>query len=82
MRSSVRFGEMNWPLPGTHKDPSLEWTLRYGTPSRSDLLVAASIIGAYEELIDCPETKRRYVVRELRKAIRASAERGTADGGR
>lgn len=79
MRSHVRFGEMNWPLPGTHTDPALEWKLRYGTPSRSDLLVAASIVAAYEELIDCPETKRRYVVRELRKAQRASARQGTGD---
>jgi hypothetical protein len=39
-----------WPDPS---DPlEVEWKLRYGTPERSDLLWAASVIGAYKHLME------------------------------
>lgn len=42
--------EMSFPDP--RDCAALEWTLRYGTPTRSDLLEAASVIGAYVSLCD------------------------------
>lgn len=56
------FDGMTWPMPFTE----LEWTLRYGTPTRGQLLRAASILAAYDEIVRSPERKRRYVVRNLR----------------
>lgn len=47
-------------------NPDLAWRLTYGTPTREDLLGAAAIIGAYQQMIFDPEPKRRYVIRRLR----------------
>lgn len=62
-----------WPRTGDHPDPDeigLEWRLRYAPESitRGDQLHLASIVSAYRELIRCPETRRRVVIRGLRSA--------------
>ena len=75
MSKHAHFDGMSWPLPD-----ELEYTLRYGTPSRGDILMAASIVSAYQELIFCTDKKRRTVVRELRKAIKPTPERRDVDG--
>lgn len=41
--------ETAWPLI-PDDDHGLEWTLRYGTPTRSDMLCAAEVIAAYRAL--------------------------------
>jgi hypothetical protein len=61
----LRFGEMVWSLP----DDDLEWRLRNGTPSRSDLLHAASILADYHALIYSPVRKSAAVLRALRSAV-------------
>lgn len=60
------FDNMSWPAPGSDLG-DLSRIFTYGEPTRNDMLVAASVINAYAELIRCPRTKRDYVVRELRK---------------
>lgn len=44
----------------------IEWQLRYGNPSRGDLLSAASVLAAYGRLVDMPERRRREILPELR----------------
>ena len=63
----TRFDGMTWPNP----DGDLEWRLRYGEPSREDLLHAAFILHAYASLIDCNRDKRARVVREIKRSSRA-----------
>jgi hypothetical protein len=77
--TSAHFGQMSWPRPDEDEhEESLEWRLRYGTPTQSDLLSAAGYVAAYGALVHATETKRRYVVRTLR-AIEAD-EREATDG--
>lgn len=63
------FDTMVWPCPGTRMG-DVNWTLRYGTPTKRDLLYAASIIEAYAQMIGDPEKKRRGVIKQLRTAQR------------
>ncbi len=60
------FDGMCWPIPGTAMG-DLEWTLRYGQPTRSQMLMAASVVSAYAQMVGDPEAKRRKVIRELRR---------------
>jgi hypothetical protein len=63
------FDDMCWPVPG-ERAGEVEWRLRYAPEalSRSDHLLAASIINAYRQMVGDPETKRRAVIRQLRLA--------------
>lgn len=72
------FQDMTWPTPGD--DPagdiaSLEWLLRYAPErlTRGDQLHLASIVSAYRELLNCPERKRRVVVRNIRHILKRRA---------
>ena len=57
-----------WPNPA---DPNeVEWRLRYGNPTREDILAAASVMNAYGHLVFAPERRRREVVRMIRRVIR------------
>jgi hypothetical protein len=62
-RSFAHFDEMCWPLP----NPGLEWRLRYGKPTREDILVAASILNAYQSLV-CRKTPKqtRHIISTIR----------------
>jgi len=60
----------SWPKPDGPVD-SLEWTLRYGTPTREDMLRAAGVVAAYSYLtLVSSRDAREMVCRELRKAQR------------
>ena len=66
-RSHAHFDGMAWPLPNA----DLAWRMRYAegrTVTIEDMLVAASIIDAYDMLIDSTRARREQVVRELRDA--------------
>lgn len=64
----VHFDQMTWPNP---EDPlNVEWTLRYSTPTREQLLVAASMIAAYKQLVEDDQVRRNQKVAGLRRAIR------------
>jgi hypothetical protein len=64
----VRWEGMTWPLHVEQGDDSVQWRLRYGTPSREDILFAASVMSAYASLIIATEAHRREVVAEIRAA--------------
>ena len=63
--SHVYFDGMGWPKP----DHDLGWRLRYGTPTRTDLLAAAAILDAYAQMVSDPTAKRQRVVRHIRAAV-------------
>jgi hypothetical protein len=66
-KTRVKFREMSWPRAGKYAS-DLEWLLRYGDPTKSDLLAAAGIISAYQQMVFDPESKRRIVIAGLRRA--------------
>ena len=49
MEIFLHFDGMAWPNPC--QCPSLDHKLRYGSPDKEDLLLAASIVSAYEVLV-------------------------------
>jgi len=59
-----------WPNPPAAAE--LGWRLRYGTQTRSDLLFAASVIGAYLALIEKTVRRREEAVRLIRAAVASS----------
>lgn len=50
-----------WPMPdaGESDHDSIEWTLRYGNPTRSQMLEAAEIVAAYGALVACGTAARQ-----------------------
>ena len=64
--SFLRFEGMTWPNPDDPK--GVQWRLRYGTPSREDLLVAASTMHAYAHLISLTQRERNNRVSQIRSA--------------
>lgn len=60
------FNGMNWPCP-CERMGELEHSLRYGNPTKSDLLLAASVLSAYGQMVRDPAKKRQKVIAELRK---------------
>lgn len=60
--------ETSWPLlPGYYHD--IEWRMRYGEPSRTDMLCAAEVIAAYKALTcdgtTTQQTKRLAALRRI-----------------
>jgi hypothetical protein len=83
--SYLRFDGMTWPNPTDPRD--VQWRLRYGTPTREDILAAASFMHAYAHLIDLPQRERNQRVSAIRAAARAlqdtpasAGETGDRDG--
>lgn len=68
--------ETVWPRPGYAND--LEHALRYGQPTRSDLLAAASILAAYTALCRVDSRTRANVVSALKHAD--SVDRASVSG--
>lgn len=62
--------DSRWPSIGQRLS-DLEWTLRYGVPTRSDLLHAASILNAYRALVLQKAGDRAVIIQELRSAAEA-----------
>ncbi len=63
-RDDPEIAETSWPLPDLPgpDQHGVEWMLRYGTPDRSTLFAAASIVAAYRALIEhgtCSQQQRR-----------------------
>lgn len=78
MSAYLHIGEMTWPDPN---DPTaVEWRLRYGESTRTDLLVAASFIGAYRQLVYDSVPVRDAKVRAIRLAAK-KARQETFDEG-
>jgi hypothetical protein len=65
--------ETVWTIPNEAAG-ELEWRLRYGTPSRTDHLLAASIIECYRQMVVRDTAERRaYVVRGMRQMLAANS---------
>lgn len=60
------FDGMCWPAP-SEKMGEISWRATHGTPTRTDLLVAASVMNAYQELIGMSAKRRDKIIKELRK---------------
>lgn len=73
MRRTLSDGS-SWPAPTA----DLEWTLRYGQPTREQLLAAASVVNAYAALVySVPRARRDLVCREMRRpAVDDSGKEG------
>jgi hypothetical protein len=77
-KNYLAFDGMCWPNPD---DPDeKEWRLRHGTPTEADRMWAASVIGAYRQLIEDSGKVRDSKVRRIRTARDAErqAEMDTA----
>jgi hypothetical protein len=84
-RTFAAFGGMSWPLPAPEASHRLRYALDLErTPEQlaalrvlrldsRDLMTAATILDAYEQMIGDPESKRRTVVRQIRAAMTAGA---------
>jgi hypothetical protein len=68
--------ETTWPIPDTEDDDrSLAWVLTYGTPTREELLRAASVVSAYGYMVSASTRENRDLVcREIRAHLRAEAQ--------
>ena len=78
-RSHVRFATEDgsivcWPNP--HDPNEIEWKLRYAPDSRTraDMMVAASVMDAYRNIINLDSRTRQLRVMQLRKASKPSEE--------
>lgn len=78
-QSFLVFEGMTWPNPTDPAD--VQWRLRYGQPSKADLLVAASFMHAYAHLIDLPQRERNQRVNQIRASV-TSPVVGHDEGGR
>ena len=68
---TAHFDGMGWPRDCDFLD-EVNHRLRYGEPSKSDLLVAADVMSAYRALITDTSRKRAEVVRVLKSVARAA----------
>lgn len=62
----LSFDDMCWPTAGD-ANAELEWVLRYGTPTKEQLLCAASVLAAYRQMVSDTVEKRQKIVRILRE---------------
>lgn len=67
------FDNMTWPVP-SDRVREAEHRLRIGEATRADILIAASVIAAYRQMILDPKRKRDAVVRRLREAMQTKEE--------
>jgi hypothetical protein len=61
-----------WPNPASPRFKDVAWTLRYGSPSKEEMLFAASVMDAYSNLILHPAFTLKDVqakVSEIRKLV-------------
>lgn len=64
--------ETAWPMPpADDAERDVEWLLRYGAPTRSDMLAAAEVFSAYLALIadgtTARQTKRLAALRRVHR---------------
>jgi hypothetical protein len=68
-KSYATFNGMAWPVPSERLD-EVQWRMRYARESLTpeDLLLAASVICAYSELVMCETAKRESVALRICKS--------------
>jgi hypothetical protein len=63
----ANFDGMVWPKPCDALD-EVQWRLRYHSEiDKGDRMVAASVMSAYNALVECTQKKRNYVVANIRR---------------
>lgn len=62
----VRINDTTWPYHIEKDEDSVQWRLRYGNPTREDLLFAASVMSAYQAIIELPISKRAVIMKAIR----------------
>src|SRR5581483_1114626 len=73
--ASVNFDDgTNWPRVELAL-AELNHLLRYGEPTRSDLLAAASVLGAYDALVHSTQRRRNEVCAALQAVEREASQR-------
>lgn len=76
----VVIDDMTWPFPGERLS-EVEWSLRYGKPTDRDLCMAASVMGAYNQMVMRDTAKKRnYVIREIREVYNGSRKERHGNG--
>jgi hypothetical protein len=65
MKTYVRFDDTVWPNPLDPND--IEWKLRYGEPTKAELLQAASFLGAYKQLFTITQKDILYAVKKIKE---------------
>jgi hypothetical protein len=68
LQTHLLFDEMSWPNPQATGD--LEWDLRYGQPTKNDLLMAASVVSAYRALFEKPTSRSSEIIRTIKRMLR------------
>lgn len=72
--------ETCWPCPDSLENGSewdhVNWRLRYGTPSKSDLYLASAVMSAYESLLSRPPSQARKYIAALRRVVHARGKTG------
>lgn len=74
----ANFSGMCWPLPDGAGDESVSYKLRYAPEAltKEDQLYAASILNAYDALIDGTQEYRNKAVKGIREAEKTTTEEG------
>lgn len=72
MTRDLRFDGWSWPHPT--RVAELEWTLRYGAPTREELLEAAGMLNALHNLTSPHFTTNGRATRKLAKVRRAARD--------
>ena len=64
--------QMTWPMPdfSDATGNSLEWTLRYGTPTKEQLLTVASYLSAYSHMVGLTQKKRNHICTAIKVALK------------
>jgi hypothetical protein len=67
----VAFDGMSWPIP-TERTRDIEHKMRYARDKLTDgdLLLAASVLDAYREMVNCSARKRDVAVNGIRAAMK------------
>lgn len=66
----LHFDGMTWPNPSALGEA--QWRIVHGTPTRADLLLASSVIGAYSQLVEDSQRRRNEKVAGIRAAMVAA----------
>jgi len=62
----VHFDDQTWPVKSKALS-DIEWRIRYGHYDKSDIMVAASVISAYQELLTMNKDDREKVISNMFK---------------
>lgn len=66
------FEGMCWTIP-SQRLANIAHKVTWGTPSKEEMQILASLVSCYATLIEMPEKMRRVRIRQLRKALKLAA---------